>query len=138
MIADTSYLLSLIVADEEHHAAVASDFEGSDRVVDTTPLILAELDHLIRARFGQDRSKILHEELRRGSVRIHWWNGAAVEATSIQDQYADLGISLADASLVALAARMQSVRIATLDRRHFRVMRPLAGGGYFTLLPADA
>jgi hypothetical protein len=54
------------------------------------------------------------------------------------ERYADIGLGLADASLVVLAERLDAIEIATLDQRHFRVVRPLAGGGAFRLLPADA
>jgi hypothetical protein len=40
--------------------------------------------------------------------------------------------------LLALAARLETTRIATLDERHFRVIRPLTGEAAFTLLPTDA
>jgi predicted nucleic acid-binding protein len=46
-------------------------------------------------------------------------------------------IGLADASLLALAARLGTTRIATLDERHFRAVPPLGGEAAFTLLPAD-
>jgi hypothetical protein len=39
-----------------------------------------------------------------------------------------------DASLVALAERMGEATIATLDHRHFRVVRPKHANA-FTLLP---
>lgn len=48
-----------------------------------------------------------------------------------------LGIGLADASIVALAARYETNRILTLDERHFRTLRPLRGRS-FRLLPQDA
>jgi predicted nucleic acid-binding protein len=38
--------------------------------------------------------------------------------------YADLPLGVTDASLIALAERHQVERIATLDHRHFRVVRP--------------
>ena len=44
----------------------------------------------------------------------------------------------ADASLVALAARLGTTSIATFDERHFRAMQPLTGEPAFTLLPVDA
>jgi hypothetical protein len=33
-----------------------------------------------------------------------------------------------------LAARRRTLAIATLDRRHFEILRPLSGG-YFTIVP---
>ncbi len=47
------------------------------------------------------------------------------------------GIGLTDASLLVLAARLETTRIATLDERHFRVVLALTGEAAFTLLPAD-
>ena len=72
-----------------------------------------------------------------GAYRVSWWGDAAVQAAEIAQQYADLGVSLADASLVALAARLQTIEIATFDERHFRAIRPLWGGDAFRLLPLD-
>jgi hypothetical protein len=66
------------------------------------------------------------------------WADAATDTVDIARRYADLGVGLADASLVALAARLNTVSIATFDQRHFRAMRPTAGGDAFRLLPLDA
>ena len=38
--------------------------------------------------------------------------------------YADLGLGVTDASLIAIAERHNVTRIATIDRRHFAVVRP--------------
>lgn len=40
------------------------------------------------------------------------------------DTYADLGLGMVDASVVAIAERLGVGQIATLDRRDFRVVRP--------------
>jgi uncharacterized protein len=56
---------------------------------------------------------------------------------SVADRRESMGLGLVDASLVALAARLSSTRIATLDERRFRVLEPLTGEPAFTLLPAD-
>ena len=61
-------------------------------------------------------------------------NEDLAEATSVVEHYADQSIGVADASNVVLAARHQTRIIVTLDRRHFEVVRPLAGGR-FTILP---
>ncbi len=49
-------------------------------------------------------------------------------------QYADLPLGGTDASVIAVAERIRTRRVATLDRRHFTVVRP-AGGGAFELFP---
>ena len=40
------------------------------------------------------------------------------------ERYADLGLGGTDASLVVIAERLGATRVATLDHRHFRVVRP--------------
>jgi uncharacterized protein len=50
------------------------------------------------------------------------------------DQYADLPLGMVDASVIAIAERLGATGIATLDRRHFTVVRRRGTG--FTLLPA--
>jgi hypothetical protein len=104
----------------------------------TTPLVLAEADHLASTRGGPTAVRALRADIRAGAYVIDWWPTAAAEAAAVADRYADLGIGLADASLVVLAARAGAVDIATFDERHFRTAVPLAGGVAFRLLPLDA
>jgi predicted nucleic acid-binding protein len=51
-----------------------------------------------------------------------------------QDPHRDFPLGTVDASLIALAERLPTKRIATLDRRHFSVVRP-AHVEAFELLP---
>lgn len=53
----------------------------------------------------------------------------------LTERYADLGLGGTDASVVAIAERLGIDRIATLDRRHFSVVRPRHIEA-FQLLPA--
>ncbi|MFZ5851721.1 MAG: hypothetical protein ACOYY2_10055 [Actinomycetota bacterium] len=48
--------------------------------------------------------------------------------------YADLGLGGTDASLVPIAERPGAARLATLDHRHFRVVRPRHAAA-FEMLP---
>lgn len=58
-----------------------------------------------------------------------------METVTAARQHQDIG--LADASPLALAARLETVRVATLGERLFRTVRPLTGEAAFVLLPAD-
>jgi predicted nucleic acid-binding protein len=40
-------------------------------------------------------------------------------------QYSDMKIGASDASIIALGERLDVVQVATLDRRHFTVIRPV-------------
>ena len=50
------------------------------------------------------------------------------------DLYGDLSLGTVDASVVAVAERMGSTEVATLDHRHFSVVRPRHTAA-FVLLP---
>jgi predicted nucleic acid-binding protein len=50
------------------------------------------------------------------------------------EQYSDLPLGTTDACLVAIAERLQITELATLDRRHFSVVRP-SHTEAFTLVP---
>ena len=43
---------------------------------------------------------------------------------ALQTTYADLRLGAVDASVVALAERLDESKVATLDRRHFSLVRP--------------
>ncbi|GGT61228.1 hypothetical protein GCM10014713_63380 [Streptomyces purpureus] len=55
-------------------------------------------------------------------------------AADLVEQYASLPLGAADAFVVAVAEKHRAVNIATLDRRHFSVVRP-SHLPAFTLLP---
>lgn len=138
IVLDTSVLYALVdAADRRHREAVDWYRNTTDELV-TTPLVLAEADHLIGTRGGKRALRAYRADIRAGAYLVEWWPSAAAEAAVIADRYADLGLGLTDASLVALAARVDSVAIATFDERHFRAVTPLAGGPAFRLLPLDA
>jgi predicted nucleic acid-binding protein len=138
IVVDTSIVVAYMNASDEHHAAVAGWLDGVDDDLATTPLIVAEVDHLVDARGGPTARRALHRDLADGAYLVEWWPGAIAAVVKIAERYADTGLGLADASLVALAERIGTIEIATLDERHFRAVRPLAGGKAFRLLPADA
>jgi len=138
IVVDTSIIVAYMNAADDHHATVAGWLDGADDDLATTPLIIAEVDHLVDARGGPTARQALHRDLAAGAYLVEWWPGAITAVAKIAERYADTGLGLADASLVALAEQIGTIEIATLDERHFRALRPLAGGKAFRLLPADA
>ena len=62
--------------------------------------------------------------------------GDIARANEVLDQYADLDLGLADASLIVLSERHNVLDLLTLDEPHFRAVRG-AGGKPFRVLPAD-
>lgn len=137
IVLDTSFVFALLAKDEARHAEARRWYEAEARTFATTPLVLAELDYLLGARSATAELSDFYAEIRRGSLGVEWWPGLENEASEVAERHAEIGLGLVDASLVVLAARLETTRIATFDERHFRAVEPLAGGR-FELLPADA
>jgi predicted nucleic acid-binding protein len=138
IVVDTSVAYALLDDRDAGHEAARSWYEQPHGDLLTTPLVLAEIDHLVGARLGRAARSALLGDIARGGYTIGWWGSAAAESVLIAQRYLGLGVSLTDASLVALAARLETTSIATFDERRFRAIQPLTGGPAFTLLPADA
>jgi predicted nucleic acid-binding protein len=138
IVLDTSVLYALIDTADTHHRMSVDWYADVDDELVTTPLVLAELDHLATARAGRRAVAAFRDDVRAGAYAVDWWTAAASAAADYADRYADLGIGLTDASLAILADRVGTIDIATFDERHFRAIRPLAGGDAFRLLPRDA
>lgn len=137
IVLDTSVLYALLDGRDERHRDAAAWYGECTEELATTPLVLAEVDHLTAARAGRRAVAALRHDAAAGAYTVEWWSSATRDAVEVTERYEDLGASLTDASLVGLAARLGTVAIATFDERHFRAMRPLAGGQAFHLLPLD-
>ena len=139
IVLDTSVVLAFMNRRDDAHARVRDWMEGLDEELGTTPLIVAELDHLLCSHGGAAAARALREDLDRGAYAVEWWPSAIHETIAIAQRYESMELGLADASLMALARQHGTHEIATLDERHFRALRPLSGkADAFTLLPADA
>jgi hypothetical protein len=137
IVLDTSVAYALLDGADRRHPEAARWYKASADDLVTTPLVLAELDHLAMTRAGGAAARAFHRDLAAGAYVVEWWDGAAAEAVAVAESYADLGLGLTDASLVALCARYSTTDVATFDERHFRAVRPLAGGTAFRLIPID-
>lgn len=138
IVIDSSVIYALLDRNDGNHQPAAEWYLASAPALATTPLILAEVDHLAGTRAGSHAQIAFRRDVVAGAYNINWWSHAARESVVIAERYDDLGVGLADASLVALAAKLNVVEIATFDERHFRAMRPQKGGDAFRLLPADS
>lgn len=138
IVVDTSVIVAFMNATDGHHQAVSEWLDSAADDLATTPLIVAEVDHLVGARGGRGALSAWRADLAAGAYLVEWWPGAVARAVEVAERYADTALGLSDASIVALAERLDTVDIATLDEQHFRVVRPLATGRAFRLLPLDA
>jgi predicted nucleic acid-binding protein len=134
VVLDTSVVIALMRARDADHDRVRGWLDTLDDDLVTSPLAVAEMDRHAAA-LGPDFSRGLCEDLHRGAYAVRWWADALAETIAIARRHPDVGLT--DASLVALAARLRTDRIATLDLDHFRSLTT-PDGEAFVLLPADA
>ena len=136
IVLDTSFVVALLWSGDDGHRKAADFYtETKDRFA-TTPLVLAEIDYMLQTRATPTAAQAFHAEIRNGSLGVEWWPKLELDAADVADHHAEVGLGLTDASLVALAGRLETTRIASFDERHFRAVEPLSGGS-FELLPAD-
>lgn len=138
IVLDTSVLAALLDRGDARHDMSTAWYAGCTDELVTTPLVLAEIDFLVERRGGPTAAAALRRDIAADAFQVEWWPECTAEAVQVADRYATSALGLTDASLVALAAHVETTRIATFDERHFRQVRPLRGGDAFTLLPLDA
>ena len=88
-------------------------------------MAIAEAAHFIRRRINPQAELRFVAEFVAGNlisepVHASDW----LRIAELVDQYRDLRLGTVDASIVAAAERLGVTTIATLDRRHFSVVRP--------------
>ncbi len=137
MILDTSVVVAFMNRGDRRHEEVVDWLDGYSGSLVTSPLAVAEMDHLVGRLGGAPARRALWEDLEGGAYRVEWWPAAIYETLEVARQHEGFDLGLTDASLAVLARRLQTVEIATLDERHFRVLKPGGGEPAFRLFPAD-
>ena len=137
ILLDTSGLLSALDDSQRYHHECATLLGEASPPLLLSPFVLAELDYLLMRHIGQRAQAALLEEVARGAYQLEPFGAADVaRAKEVVEQYADLEIGLADASIVVLAERHAVTEVLTLDQRHFRAMR-IERRKRFKVLPFD-
>ena len=89
-----------------------------------TPVII-ETCWLIESRLGPAAEAGFLHSINVGElVRVDLLDDDWTRVAELIETYVDLGLGVVDASVIAVAERLRVTTIATLDRRHFNVVRP--------------
>lgn len=126
IVVDTGVLYALADRRDAHHAACVRWLVTARLPLVVPPLVMAEACYLIGRHLGAEAEGTFLDALAPGETFIL---GDLVPAdvkrmAELVRQYGDLPLGCADASVIALAERLHVVEVATVDRRHFRVVRP--------------
>ncbi len=125
LILDTGPLLAAIdAADPDHQACAGLLTEASEDLV-VPALVLAELDYWCGRRLGPGAWLTFLDDVIADAFRVESPSRADLaRCRELQHEYADLDLGVVDASVIALAERSGEPKVATLDHRHFGVVRP--------------
>jgi predicted nucleic acid-binding protein len=136
LICDTGALIDYLVKSAPDHTRFRHAIDRA-RTRYVPGLVLAEVDYFLRGE--RSSMQTFMQDLARGAFTYAAPSPAQLaRAMAIDRHYADLGLGLVDASIVALAEDLGIRRIATRDVRHFSAVR-LRNGAAFELVghPTD-
>src|SRR5260221_13723319 len=106
IIIDTSGLLAATDVAERTHKAAAAALRAAEPPRSLSPFVLAELDYLVTTRVLPVAARRLLGEVASGAYRLEAFDASDLaQAVDILDKYRDLGLGLADASIMVLAER---------------------------------
>ena len=138
ILLDTGGLLAVIDAGQPRHHTAGVTLDADEGPFVVSPFVLCELDYLVTSRLGTATELELLDDVAHGAYELAQFDAPDVaSARAVVEQYRDLSIGLADASIVVLAGRYATNRVLTFDERHFRALRTPQGDP-FVVLPADA
>ena len=138
ILLDASGLLAALMPSQPRHRAARSARDSDEGPLILSPFVLAEVDYFVSKWAGVTAEQDFLAEVAGGAYVLAPFGAEDVaEAAAVVGAHPELGIGLADASIVLLAGRHRTTRVLTLDERHFRALRTPAGEK-FTILPADA
>lgn len=135
---DTGPIVAAAIRSEEHYQVCAELLTGlrlARRRLLIPATVVAEVGYLLDAIAGPEVEVGFLRGLGEGSFEpVDLTRRDYERMAELADQYSDMPLGTTDASLVALAERFRITEIATLDRRHFSVVKPGHVDG-FQLLP---
>lgn len=138
IVVDTGVLYALADRDDAHHAACVRWLATARGPLIVPPPVIAEACYLIGRHLGPGLEAAFLDSFGPGQA---FTLGTLLELdltrmAALVRQYADLPLGGTDAAVIATAERLDITEVATVDRRHFSVVRPQHARA-FTVLPAE-
>ena len=131
VVVDSSVVIAWHDVGDDWHEHARHFVDVVDDELVTTPMAIAEMDHLLLRRGGQVAQQRLWHDLEVGAITVRWWADGIRDSLEVVRRHPLIGLT--DASLVALTRVARTTRIATLDD-HFRSLTT-PDGQPLTLLP---
>ncbi len=124
LVVDTGVLLAFLDDRDPYHAACFSLLSDAQEGLILPAAVLVEFDYMFRKVAPLERWVTFSEDVSAGAYFIHPLSSSLLlRAARLQAKYADLRLGVVDASVFATCEELNETRVATLDRRHFSVLR---------------
>jgi len=135
LIIDAGPLYAAAATQDNDHSRCVELLTQAPRPLLVPELVVTEVSYLLSDRIGPHAELAFARAVAAGELIVEAvlepeWERIA----ELMEQYLDLPLGIADASLIALAERHGQKQIASLDHRHLGVVRPRHVTS-FTLLP---
>lgn len=138
ILVDTGPLVAAALSGDVNHVRCTELFTAlhlNSEALLVPALVVTEVCYLLEREAGPRVEAAFLESISEGDFTVvDLESGDYARAGELVIKYADLPLGAVDASVIALAERLGIAEVATLDRRHFTVVRP-RGIGPLTLLP---
>ncbi len=122
-VVDTGPLYAALDLDDDDHKACAASLSRADLRLVIPVLVVAEVSYLASTRLGAEAEAKFVASLSDLDVEApppeEW-----IRIAELIRQYANFPLGATDASVIALAERLRTPYVLTLDHRHFRAVRP--------------
>lgn len=135
LLVDAGPLYAAAATGDKHHQRAVELLANSPRPLLVPALVLTEVSYLLSDRIGPHAELAFSRSLANAELVVEPVLDADwTRITELMEQYLDLPLGMVDASVIAAAERRGIEVIATLDHRHFRIVRPRHVQA-FTLVP---
>jgi predicted nucleic acid-binding protein len=125
LILDTGPLYASLDRSDQDHAACRQLIEAAEEPLVIPAPVLVEVDYWVHQRLSPGAFVALLADIESGAYRVEDLQPADyTRVRGLCDQYADSDIGFVDAAVFAIVERLGEPKLATLDHRHFGLLRP--------------
>ncbi len=125
LILDTGPLYASLDRTDADHSAARHLIESTDEVLVVPSPVLVEVDYWIHTRLHSGVLIALLDDIAAGAYSVEDLTAEDYRRVrELCDRYADSDIGFVDAAVLAVVERLNEPKLATLDHRHFRLLRP--------------
>jgi predicted nucleic acid-binding protein len=125
LILDTGPLYAALDRRDDDHAACRQLIETANEPLLIPSPVLVELDYLIASRLYAGVFAALLDDIAAGAYSVVELTGSDyIRVRELCDRYADADVGFVDAAVLAIVERLGEPKLATLDHRHFSIVRP--------------